>query len=326
MRTDDNTIQNRKRKRQRGAVMSAFVIGSVALLALTAVGIDIGRLTMVATEVQTAADAAATAGARALLGGATAAIARSQAQSVVGQNRVGGATAVIQTSQLQVGTYNQAGAFVNGGTPATAVRATPAVSVRNLFGGIFGPSFANTTVTKTATAAAFGLGGGRPTLPLVLGDCHFPALTSCFQTPGCLPSMTQVPNTSNNSGWTAFFDGSASSTNVNQYMPSECGGTVTAPVIKVGDVISLNNGQLTGTLKNVDDCVKRNINTFMVPIVSCNSNFNQSGTVLGFATIVVTRVEAFGSPKGVDLQSIFKEAAGEPGGGNFGTYTIRLMS
>ena len=318
-------VGNGKTRRQRGAVMTAFILGSAAFLALAAVGIDVGRLTVVGTEVQTAAETAATAGARALLEGASSATARSQAQAVVGQNRVAGATAVIQASQLQVGTYNQAGAFVNGGTPATAVRATPAIPVRNLFAGILGTNFANTTVTKTATAASFGVGGGRPTLPLAIGHCHFPSIVSCFQTPGCLPSLTQVPNTTNKSAWTAFFDGSSSSSNVSKYMPTACGGTVTPPAIQVGDNISLNNGQLTSTLKLVDDCVKRNVNTFLVPIVDCNSNFNQSAAVMGFATVVVTRVEAFGSPKGLDLNAIFDEVVGPPTGGNFGTYTIRLM-
>ena len=32
-------------------------------------------------------------------------------------------------------------------------------------------------------------------LSLALGACHFPELSSCFQTSGCLPSLTQVPST-----------------------------------------------------------------------------------------------------------------------------------
>lgn len=315
------------KKKQRGAALTAFVLTSGALFALAAVGIDTGRLTLVANEVQTVADSAATAGAKALLDGATSTTARAQAQTVVAQNRVNGTTAAIQAGQLEVGSYDPVTrAFANGAAPANAVRATPATSVQNFFAGIFGPSFANTTVTKTATAAFTGVGGGQPNLPLVIGACHFPNLSSCFNDPSCLPSLTQVPNTTNNSGWTSFFDGSASNSTVGQYLPSACGGSQAPPAVNVGDSISLNNGQITGLLKSVEDCLKKGINKFTIPIVSCNSNFNQSAPVTGFATVIVDRVNSQGSPKGLDLHAVFEEIVGPPGGGNYGTYTVRLFS
>ncbi len=317
---------NRK-KNQRGAALTAFILTSAALFAMAAVGIDSGRLAFIANEVQTIADSAATAGARALLDGGTSAAARGQAQTVAAQNRVNGAAGVIQTGQLEVGSYDPTTrAFANGAVPANAVRATPATTVNNVFAGIFGPSFASTTVTKTAMAAFTGVGGGQPTLPLVLGDCHFPSLSSCFDDPSCLPSLTQVPNTTNNSGWTSFFDGSASNTTVGQYMPSACGGTTAPPAVRVGDSISLNNGQITSVLRDVEECVNRGINQFVIPIVACNSNFNQSAPVTGFATVIVDRVNSQGSPKGLDLHAVFEEIVGPPGGGNYGTYTVRLMS
>ncbi len=320
------TKKNDAGRRQRGSTLAAFVVTAAALFALTAVGLDTGRLATVATEVQTVADTAASAGARALLAGATTSAARAQAQSVVAQNRVNGATAVVQAAQLQVGSYNQqTGAFINGGMPAMAMRATPSVPVQNLFAGILGSSFRTTTVTKTATAASVGLGQGQPTLPLALGDCHFPSIASCFNTPGCLPSLTQSPNTSNNTGWTAFLDDASSAPNISKYMPAACGGTVAPPPITVGTSISLNNGQIASVLSRVDDCVKKGINTFLIPIVACGGNFNQSSQVTGFATVVVTQVQVHGNPKGLDLSAIFQAVAGPPGGGNFGTYTIRIL-
>jgi hypothetical protein len=320
------TMKTTTGRKQRGSTLAAFVVVSAALFAFTAVGVDTGRVAAVATEVQTVADSAASAGARALLAGATTTTARTQAQSVVGQNRVNGATAVIQAAQLQTGSYNaQTGAFVSGGLPAIAMRATPSVTVRNFFAGIMGGGFANTTVTKTATAASVGVGQGQPTLPLVLGDCHFPSIASCFNTPNCLPRLTQVPNTTNNTGWTSFFDGASSAPNISKYMPAACGGTATPPNITVGASINLNNGQITSVLSKVDECVKKGINTFLIPIVACGGNFNQSSTVTGFATITVTQVLVHGSPKGLDLGAIFQAIAGPPGGGNFGTYTIRIL-
>jgi Flp pilus assembly protein TadG len=318
----------RTRRRERGAILAAFAICMAAFFAFLPVAIDTGRLALTANEVQTVADAAAAAGARALLeSGGSSATARSQGQSVGTQNFVNGAASTITTGQIEVGYYNpQTGTFSNGGTPLNAVRATPNTTVQNLFAGILGSQYTNTTVTKTATAAFSGLGSGQPTLPLALGECNYPSLQNCYTDPACLPSLIQVPNTTNNTGWTSFLDGSASNTSISQYMPSACGGTTAPPQVSVGTPISLNNGQITSVLNAVKQCVDQGINQFVVPIVSCAGNFNQSSTVTGFATIVVDRVVNTGSPKGLDLHAIFDEVIGPPGGGTYGTYTVRLYS
>src|SRR4030095_9049589 len=75
----------RTRRKERGAVLAAFAISMDAFLAFLPVAIDLGRLGLTANEVQTVADAAATAGARALAEGGSSTVARSQAQSVVAQ-------------------------------------------------------------------------------------------------------------------------------------------------------------------------------------------------------------------------------------------------
>lgn len=319
----------RARKSERGAILAATVLALPALLALVAVGVDTGRIAFTATEVQNVADAAATAGAQNLLEGGTATTARSQAQTVAAQNAVNGSGATVLAAQVEVGQYNYTThAFVNGATPSSAVRATPSVTVSNLFAGILGSSFANTTVTKTATAGFSGLGQAAATLPMAIGDCNFPALSSCFQTAGCLPSLTQVPSTTDNTGFTSFFDGSTSGPSITAYLPSACGGTKTPPVVKVGDSINLNNGQSNGqALKGVEDCVeKKGITKFLVPIVACSGNFNQSSTVTGFATIIVDSVVATGNPKGINLHAIFEDVQGTPGGGAYGTGEMRLLS
>jgi len=298
------------------------------LFALAAVGVDTGRIAFTATEVQNVADAAATAGAQNLLEGGTATTARSQAQTVGAQNAVNGSGATVLPAQIEVGQYNYTThAFVNGATPSSAVRATPSATVQNLFVGILGSSFANTTVTKTATAGFTGLGAAAATLPLALGACNFPALSSCFQTSGCLPSLTQVPSTTDNTGFTSFFDASTSGGSIAAYLPSACGGTKTPPVVKVGDSINLQNGQSNGqALKGIEDCVNKGINQFLIPIVSCSGNFNQSSTVTGFATVIVDSVVSSGTPKGVNLHAIFQEVQGTPGGGAYGTGEMRLLS
>jgi hypothetical protein len=299
-----------------------------ALLALAAVGVDSGRIALTANEVQTVADIAATAGAKALLDGGNASTAINHAQTVVQQNMVDGSGATIQTAQLEVGQYDpQTRTFTAGANPPSAVRATPSTTVQNLFTGIFGSSYANSTVTKTATAGFTGLGQGAPTLPLALGDCDFPALSSCFGSSSCLPRLSQVPSTTDNTGWTSFFDGSTSENTITAYLPSACGGSKTPPVINVGAPINLNNGQGTGkALNGVENCVKKGFNQFLIPIVSCSGNFNQSATVTGFATIIVDSVVSSGNQKGLNIHAIFQETAGPPGGGAYGMGMMRLYN
>lgn len=316
------------RKKERGVALTAVVITSAALFAAAAVGVDTGRLALTANEVQTVADIAATAGAQALLEGGNASTARNHAQTVVATNFVDGAAATIDPAQIEVGQYNpQTGTFTPGALPASAVRATPAATVQNLFVGIFGSSYATSTVTKTATAAFSGLGEAAATLPLAIGACHFPALTSCFAASDCLPRLSQVPSTSDNTGWTSFLNGPTDGNTVGDYLPGACGGKKTPPTIKVGDALHLNNGQVTSLLKDVEDCVeKKGFTEFLVPVVGCDGNFNQTATVTGFAKIIVESVESQGNPKGLTLHAIFEETAGTPGGGAYGHGMMRLFN
>jgi Flp pilus assembly protein TadG len=315
--------------------MVAFAISMGALFGLAAVAIDIGRLAMVANETQNVADIAATAGAVNLLNSGTATTARADAQSVVAQNRLAGAAAAIATGDIQVGQYNaQTNTFTNGVNPPDAVKATKSTTVQNLFVGFFGSSFLNSSVTRTATAGFTGPGQARPTLPLVIGDCDFGALSQCTLDPTCLPKLTQAPATTNNTGWIK---------DDNPYYPPACqknGGT--PPTVSVGDDLVLQGGQKTPNLRQVDDCVNATaVDTvvngvpgkyaeFLVPVVSCNkSNFNQDGIVVGFATIVVKvgDVDTSGGGKGVTVQAIYKEVDGAPGGGvPFGSGHMRLYN
>src|SRR5438105_2144920 len=59
-------VAYRPLRNQRGQAMAGIGFGFLAFLALTAVAVDVGHLALRATEVQTSADAGATAGARRL--------------------------------------------------------------------------------------------------------------------------------------------------------------------------------------------------------------------------------------------------------------------
>ena len=111
-----------------------------ALVALTAVGVDVGHLAFTATEVQNLADVAATSGAQSLViqGEGTA---QSGAQLALKENYIDGAKA--HPSHLQslvLGNYNyDANTFQVGGAPANAVRATTGVTVNNLLAACLAP-------------------------------------------------------------------------------------------------------------------------------------------------------------------------------------------
>jgi Flp pilus assembly protein TadG len=306
---------------EKGAAMVYTAIAMTAMLAFAAVGVDIGHLAFTATEVQSAADSAATAGAHAMLRGNDA---QGGAEQVMGLNRIDGHIATPDLQSVDVGNFDGT-AFSTGGTPQNAVHVTAAATVSNLLGSMYGHP--NSTVTKVATASFVSLAGGQPTLPLAIGDCAFPD-PNCLDS-SCLPSLTQVPNPTNNTAWTGFFGGTGTS-DLRSFFPTSCphGGGVDAPEVEVGDSINLNNGQ-TNVLDMVQCLFDAGITQFVVPVVNCGGNFNQSSEVKGFATIVIDSVVSSGNPKGINLHAIFNsEAPGKPGpagGGSFGTGFVALV-
>ena len=261
-----------------------------ALVALTAVGVDVGHLAFTATEVQNLADVAATSGAQSLViqGEGTA---QSGAQLALKENYIDGAKA--HPSHLQslvLGNYNyDANTFQVGGAPANAVRATTGVTVNNLLGSVFGSP--HSAVTRNATASFVSIGAGFPQLPITIGECAFDEDDDddCLGA-ACLPTAIQVPSTQDNSAWTGFFAGANTST-ITGLFPAACnGGGDPIPLIKVGDPINLNNGQIGPLLSRAEDCFAGDPSaTYVVPVIEC-VNFVQDVPVLGFATVKITDV------------------------------------
>jgi Flp pilus assembly protein TadG len=308
---------------ERGIALAQTIIGLMALMGLTVLGTDLGRLAFTATEVQTAAEVAATAGARSLIDGGSA---QAAAETLVGANTIDGhAGTGANIDSIETGSFDHAtGAFLSGGTPATAVRATTSVTINNLLAGLLGSP--TSLVTKTAIASFSGLGNGTPTLPLVIGDDNFDE--DCFSD-DCMPTLIHVPSPEDNVAWTGFFDG-ASTSNISDYFPSEYGGGgESLPPLSLGDDVSLNNGQETPLLNIIADMVDAGVNEFVIPVVD-STQFNQTGPVVGFATIVIDEVITTGTDKGITLHAIFNsdglaDGGGVGGGGNFGTGLVQLV-
>src|SRR3989440_5541152 len=119
----------RARKSRRGqAVVTLALWLTGAFFALMVVGIDVGHLGTSATEVQTVADIAASAGARNLLKGGSANSAKTEAASVVAKNKVDGQGFTIAAADVHVGTYTH-GVFNETSINPSAGRATPSVTV-----------------------------------------------------------------------------------------------------------------------------------------------------------------------------------------------------
>jgi hypothetical protein len=310
-------VLKKRFKEERGVAVPLVAIVMTVLVAMAGVGVDTGRVASVATEAQNAADIAALAAVRAV---ADEDDPTSMANETLSQNSVNGGDASTYLTSLQLGNVDADYNFTVGGTPTNAVRAVVAATVDTIVLGSIG--FPQATVTREAIATLAGMGSGVPTLPVVLGDCHFDP--TC-ESQACMPYLSQVPDTTNNSAWTSFFLNNTNNNTVGAYINSPCGDGDTQ-FIKVGDDINLNNGQSTPLLRDIQCLLNNGMNTFVIPIVPCvGGTYNQDKPVVGFAKIEIDHVISTGSPKGIWLHGIYDGSPGAPGGGNFGLNVVSLI-
>jgi Flp pilus assembly protein TadG len=299
----------RFRRSQRGAILAFAGMAIVTLVAMAVVGVDLGRLALTATEVQTVAEAGATAYAKAVQqdsGNPTA-----DALAVVAGNRIDGAAATpTNITSFEVGNYSsQTLTFVPGGTPENAVRAHATATVDNFFAGMLGDF--QSTVRKDATAAIGCPTRGRVVLPLVVGECEFAAFQSSNDCAD-LPKLVQQPR--DNSCWSTLLaspGGGADTTN--SYFPTsccqngggKCGSAATPPEVSIGDMVHDTNGQETATMHILDDCVENDkITDYVVAIVKCDQNLTDctgESEVVGFASVRVSNVVDTKDTKTVNL-------------------------
>ena len=236
----------------------------------------------------------------------------------MGQNRVDGTAASIQAAQLEVGSYDAStGAFANGALPANAVRATPATTVQNLFAGIFGSSFAQTTVTKTATA---GLHRGWAAAPRT---CRWPSAPATSRVsaaastaPAACPSSDPGPEHHRQHRLDVVPGRLDQQLEHRPVHAVRMRRPKTPPNVGVGTSISLNNGQITSVLKDVEDCVKRATTSSRSRSWSLRRNFNQSARIMGFATIIVDGVKDTGGQKGARCARHLRQVTGRPAAGS----------
>jgi Flp pilus assembly protein TadG len=148
---------------RRGVVMVLLVVGIVMLLAMTMISVDVASMQLARTELRAATDAAAKAGAEALLRTQDQSQAVTAALNFAQLNTVGGKQFKLATSNVVVGTSavqtDGSWAFTAGGTKPNAVRINALMNAASASGSVslnFGKVFKSGTFmpAKTSTASA----------------------------------------------------------------------------------------------------------------------------------------------------------------------------
>lgn len=310
-------------RNERGVAVPMVAIAMMALLFCTGVGVDVGRLGVVADEVQNAADIAATAAAfQYVQPGSDTSTPRESAEDVLGQNEISNtAVASSHLTLLEFGNYNRSDdTFTANLEPINAAHSRVEYTANNLVFGLLGKP--DTLVAKEAIAAFNPTGSGKPTLPLTVGDCLLnPECTE----DACQPTLTQVPNPDDNSAWTGFFN-VANTTDISVLFPEECEPDATEPpTIRVGDFINLINGQSTPLLRMVQCLIDNDMTEVLVPVTECGGSLNQAREVLGFARFQLLTVVDSGGNKGITIRGLTSANDGPSGGENFGAGIITLV-
>jgi len=301
-------MKRRARHGQRGIGLVAMAVWIVALAVIMAVAVDVARLSHTAGEVQTIADAAALAGAKALYDNRGVAGPEVDAARGVGNvNRFDGRLFPLSdnadgTMTVEAGTFDGTTFNPGGGPPANAVRAVATGKAvqfvaGNLMGAVLGNTATGSDITKEAIAA-YGCGSNcQPQLPIML--CQG-LVTNLDPTQPCDPAslnlgpLTQTPAPDDTSCWSCLSPGcSASTPTYLALFPPECGGTGSATA-SVGEDVGVSNGQNTPVLRQLLDCISptsqpngKNQHFFRVPVSTDCSHCNQNSRITNFVTLKI---------------------------------------
>jgi hypothetical protein len=299
------------REGERGVALAYVGFALLAFMGFAVVGVDTARIAFTASESQAVADAAATAGIRTLatIYGGGAGNVKTDAVAIGSQNRIDGAVAPIAAGDVQCGTWNFTNGTFAGGTCDTTSNAVRAISnkqVNNIVAGVFGASYVNTTVTRRATSALSAPNAARPLWPFAIKDCSFQQYASSNNCSD-LPTGIVVPNGAQTACFTTFLQNASSTPNIIEYLPNSCGGGGgQQDLISIGTNINLTNGAHTPDFRAMQDCFNQGFTDWVVPIVACSTNCNQSAAVVAFAEVKVRAVNVQGSNKTVTMDAICK--------------------
>jgi Flp pilus assembly protein TadG len=331
------------RQNQRGIALAYFGVAMLTLIAFAVIGIDLGRLAFTASEVQSVADAAATAAALAKVQGSTDPV--GQATTVVQKNSVDGHAADVGAGEVVDEILPGRWDFENGtftemawtDKEANAARAHATKTVTNFVAGAIGAP--ESSVHRYAIAAAGGACDARTLMPIAIGDCYFNAfLQGDPSDPNRCSGLPQIQfsNTaSDNACFTSLGSGSAAASKMGQYLPTQCNcsgnfcNAADPPLVSVGDHINVTNGNATSLQHAISDCLNHGQAEWDVPLVKCNSSKNcpnpaatggkcvdctHALEVTGFVHIKIILVKDSGSPKFIKFSSACMISPGSSAG------------
>ena len=310
--------QRPKRPDQRGTVAVLTAAGLLLLLGLAGLGVDLGHLYVVKSELQRAADAGAAAGVRALFpypaSRATLPLtpdcgaALAQGRSICQANLVEGDGAMV--ANIQTGFWDWQTTRFSPGCAASPFSNTVTLTTRKddipltVIGALgLGPFSLQATaiavmdwVGKLEQGAGFVLAIGKKYAQA--GEVYINLNPDPLDAGGWYTKAPQKPNASTLKGY--------------------LNNPATIPAVQQGDMINISNGALTSVLSSL--AANWIGKTMWLPVVD-TEKFNQSAPVMGFTSFTITEVNTKGHKyiRGTALPlGDVPEKLSAPGGANFG--------
>ena len=313
-------------RQERGAVAPISAVYLVVAMGILALGIDLGHVFLVKSELQRTADAAALAGALRLMTpntGVTPGVspaspdcarAITAAQAVGTQNNTDNQTTTLANITVSLGTWNGT-AFTATGcanpTQVSAVQVTASRTIDVYFGAIITGS---TTMNLSALATVLvGPSGGLPpgykTLPLAVDSDKLPSN-------GQKLVMHLNPTPGDDGCWHTFFWQNPAASLLSDIID----GKVDTPLIKEGDYIKVKEGVSDSDLKDLGRVLEKNGGTWdvVLPVIPPDSHTGWA-KVLGFAAVRMTLVDSQGTDKRVEFETLNNKLAPTtlPGGSTY---------
>ncbi len=317
----------RARLRDQSGMAVLAILAICILLGMVGLGVDLGHLFLVKSELQRAAEAGAIAGVRALfpdqLDTAPAnltpqcADALSRANGTALSNRVDGGNPII--AAIQVGRWDwptsqfTPGCSADPATFSNAVMVTTQIDNLAMF-FIRALGIGPTSLAASSIAVMDWVGALHPGAGFVL------ALKADYAKAGDIKIYLN-PDKDDNGGWYAKDPAKPDADIIKGYLDNPA----TIPAIQKGDLINLDNGVMQSAIDAIGSSYLNK--TVWLPVVDTD-DFNKSATVLGFTAFLITGTgqdSGQGGKKYISGAALtLNEAPGtlsDPNGANYGLLT-----
>jgi hypothetical protein len=315
---------SKKVKDDRGQTIFFMTAFLLLMVLFVGVAVDVGWMAFVKSQGQAAVDAAALAGAAGLPAYNDKKLAGDvllRVSSLNNSNFIMNQSANITSGDVQFcsGSPTNCGATI---WPADGIRVTKAIPTPLFFANLLNGGN-STTINVSAVAWLGSPGVVRPDLPVALLDCQVGYPGTCSAT-ATLDGFNQSPNPKDDSAFTSYFTHNASA----KVFKDMVNDPSLIPLVKTGEAIELNNGQVNSALKEIEEAFNDKKGTdgnwcVILPVISCkdleNGNPVQQAKVVGFAQMCITKVDTKGNPKSIQASLNCGVLVSGPGSGtNFG--------